>query len=117
MRSLGAVDVIDHTTADVASRGAVFDVVFDTVGRTSTAATAAAMSPGGRFLSVNHGTPRFTGAELTELTRHYDAGVLRPVVDRVYPLERMVEAHRYVETGHERGNVVVTVAAEAEEGG
>jgi NADPH:quinone reductase-like Zn-dependent oxidoreductase len=58
--SLGAVAVIDYTTIDVAALGGVFDVVLDAVGTTSRRKTAAALAPGGRFVSVNQGMPVFT---------------------------------------------------------
>ena len=109
VKSLGAVDVIDYTTSELGSRGAVFDLVLDAVGKTSRAKAAAATAPGGRFVSVNNGTPKFSGNELARLTGLCEAGALRPVVDRVYPLEEIAEAHRYVETGHKRGNVIVTI--------
>ena len=62
------------------------------------------------------GTPRFTVDQLMELTALNEIGALRPVVDRVFPLEQIVDAHRYVETGHKRGNVVVTMGDEAHPG-
>lgn len=108
VRSLGAVAVIDYTTTDVATLGAVFDLVLDAVGKTSKRKTAGALAPGGRFVSVNQGTPKFTHRELTELTHLYESGALRPVVDRVYSVDDIVSAHRYVEAGHKRGNVLVT---------
>ena len=85
VRSLGAVAVVDYTRTDVATLGAVFDVVLDAVGRTSRRSTAAASAPGGRFVSVNQGTPVFTQHDLVELTRLFESGALRPVVDRRSP--------------------------------
>jgi NADPH:quinone reductase-like Zn-dependent oxidoreductase len=58
---------------------------------------------------VNHGTPRFTADQLSELTAFYEAGGLRSVIDRVYPLDGVVDAHRHVETGHKTGDVVLTL--------
>jgi alcohol dehydrogenase len=68
------------------------------------------VAPGGRYVSVDDGTPGFTAADLAALAELVDAGAIAPVIDRTYPLERIAEAHRYVETDHKRGNVVVTVA-------
>ena len=117
VRSLGASEVIDYTVGDVPDQVETpFDVVVDAVGRTTRKRCAGALAPGGRFFSVNQGTPRFTVDQLTELTALNEIGALRPVVDRVFPLEQIVDAHRYVETGHKRGNVVVTMGDEAHPG-
>ena len=68
-----------------------------------------ALASGGRYVSVDDGTPDFSAAELARLAELVDVGAIAPVIDRVYPLERIVEAHRYVEADHKRGNVVVTI--------
>jgi NADPH:quinone reductase-like Zn-dependent oxidoreductase len=68
------------------------------------------VAPGGAYVSVDDGTPGFTAADLSALAELVESGAIRAVIDRVYPLERIAEAHRYVETDHKRGNVVVTVA-------
>lgn len=109
VRRLGAVEVMDYTTSDIAGRGPAFDVVLDAVGKTSRSKVAGALAPAGRFISVNGGTPKFTAVHLAELTRLYEIGVLEPVIDRVYPLAEIIDSHRYVETGHKRGNVLVTL--------
>ena len=68
-----------------------------------------ALVPGGRYVSVDDGTPACSAADLVHLAELVDAGAIDPVIDRVYPLERIAEAHRYVEADHKRGNVVVTI--------
>ena len=127
---LGAHHVIDYNAQDYTDAGARFDVVFDTVGKSSFAAAKRALRPGGRYLvtvgdpwlpvrawlSRFHGDHRLvfgfsiekTGAlqEVNHLVAH---GALRPVIDRRYALADIAEAHRYVDTGRKRGNVVIAI--------
>jgi alcohol dehydrogenase len=109
VRSLGADEVVDYTREDFTERPERYDLVLDTVGKAARRRAATALSPGGRFVSVNQGAPRFTAQELTTLTDLAESGALRPVIDRTYPLEEIVQAHRYVDTRRKRGNVVVTL--------
>jgi len=113
LQSLGCDTVLDYTK-DKASALSRYDVVFDAVGRrkTSTLKEAArnALTPAGTFISVDDELPRFRRDHLIQLRELAEAGTLKPVIDRRYPLERIVEAHRYVEQGHKKGNVVITVA-------
>jgi NADPH:quinone reductase-like Zn-dependent oxidoreductase len=113
VRSLGAGTVIDYTREDFTRGDARYDVVFDAVGRRKSApalaAAPAVLSPGGVVMSVDDGTPRMTTPDLVTLTQLWESGEFRPVIDRTYPLERIVEAHRYVDQGHKKGNVIVTV--------
>lgn len=115
VRSLGAERVIDYTKEDFTAGGERYDVVFDAVGRRKSAAAmaraAAVLAPNGRMMSVDDGSPRLLASDLVELTRLVEAGEFRPVIDRTYRLEQIVEAHRYVDAGHKKGNVVVTVVA------
>lgn len=67
------------------------------------------LAPGGRRISVDDGTPKLVRDELALLAELAASGSLRPVIDRIYPLEGIVEAHRYVSGGHKRGNVIITV--------
>lgn len=107
--SLGADDVLDYTKDDFVTCGRDFDVVFDAVGKCSAARGRAVLAKGGRYLSV-HGSARVHEDDLERLRGLIEAGELTAVIDRMYPLERIADAHRYVEQGHKKGNVVVTVA-------
>lgn len=73
--------------------------------------------PGGKYLSVDRGLPRMTASGLQVLRELAEAGALKPVIDREYPLERVAEAHRYVEQGHKKGNVVIAVRQESQADG
>ncbi len=114
VRSLGAASTLDYTRVDSPPAGTTWDLVIDAVGRrrgsTLKDACRRALAPGGRYVSVDDGTPAFSAADLAELAVLVDAGAIEPVIDRVYPLERIADAHRYVEADHKRGNVVVTIA-------
>ncbi len=110
VKSLGADHVIDYTREDFSQRGETYDVVFDAVGKASAAQGRQALKPKGIHLNVH--TASGNGEKLEELMaikEIIEAEEFRPVIDRCYPLEQIVEAHRYVDTGHKKGNVVITV--------
>jgi NADPH:quinone reductase-like Zn-dependent oxidoreductase len=110
VKSLGASRVMDYTRQDFTQNSAAYDVVFDAVGKLSPAQGKKVLKPGGVYLNVH--TDSDGGDELENLLllkELIEAGKLKPVIDRVYPLEQIVEAHRYIEQGHKKGNVVITV--------
>lgn len=109
VKSLGAATVIDYTQEDFAERGERYDVIFDAVGKTSSAACKKALAPDGAFVSVKKGMAAERTEDLIFLKELIEAGEITPVIDRRYPLEQAAGAHRYVETGRKRGNVVITV--------
>ena len=110
VRSLGASQVIDYTRPDFTQSGATYDVIFDAVGKLAPAQGKAALKPGGIYLNVHANSGGDEELETLLLLKGLiEAGKLRPVIDRVYPLEQIVEAHRYVEQGHKKGNVAITV--------
>ena len=111
--SLGATAVIDYTCQDLADQATRYDLILDTVGkRKSTAALQRCrhvLAPGGACISVDDGRPNLRREDLVLLGGLAAKGEFRPVIDRTYTLDEIVEAHRYVDTGHKRGNVVVSV--------
>jgi NADPH:quinone reductase-like Zn-dependent oxidoreductase len=113
VRSLGAKRVIDYTREDFSTGSDRYDVFVDAVGKRKSASAfrkaKLVLARGGRRISVDDGTPQLVLDELELLAELAVSGELRPVIDRVYPLEEMVEAHRYVSGGHKKGNVIVTV--------
>jgi NADPH:quinone reductase-like Zn-dependent oxidoreductase len=112
VRELGAAEVIDYTKEDFSAHGPRFDVVFDAVGKAERSRCKRALKPQGRVVTVSR-DPGLAEGDLEALRELLESGKLRPVIDRRFPLEEIVEAHRYVEAGHKKGNVVVTVGAPA----
>jgi NADPH:quinone reductase-like Zn-dependent oxidoreductase len=110
VKSLGAGRVIDYTRQDFTQSGAIYDVVFDAVGKLAPAQAKKALKPGGVYINVHTDSDGGNKREnLLLLKEIIEAGHLKPAIDRVYPFEQIVEAHRYVEQGHKKGNVVIQV--------
>ena len=133
LRSLGADEVLDYTQEDVTKNGKTYDVVFDAVGKLPYSRFRRSLKPGGSYVGtdpgrfwhiplltlptkwvgsrkVKLGIARLTKDDVLLLKELIDAGKYRAVIDRTYPLEDVVEAARYVETGQKTGNVVLTVS-------
>lgn len=112
-RSLGASACVDYTVADFTESDASYDLVLDAVGGLKNppprSAVERVLASGGVYVSVDETTPRFTHAHVDELVRLCEAGALKPVIDRTYPLEQVREAHAYVDAGHKRGNVILSI--------
>jgi NADPH:quinone reductase-like Zn-dependent oxidoreductase len=132
LRSLGADHVVDYTQEDFTQRGEIYDVIFDVVGKSPYSRSLKMLSEDGYYLLANPAvshmirglwTSRTSGrtvvstpaGESTEdlvfLRDLIETGTIRTVIDRRYPLDRVAEAHRYVETGAKLGNVVITVGS------
>jgi len=132
VRSLGADHVIDYTKDDFTKNGATYDVIVDTVGTAPYARSKTSLAKGGRLLQVLGGlTDLLTSPwvslssdkkviagpagervdDLRTLAELAEAGTFRPIIDRTYSLDQIVEAHRHVDSGRKRGNVVVTVGS------
>ena len=132
VKSLGADEVIDYMREDFTKDGKTFDVIFDAVGKTSFRRCRRSLKPGGIYIEtdpgflwhvpvlalltrrigdkrVKLGIARYTKKDVLLLKELIEAGKYRAVIDRSYPLEDVVEATRYVETGEKTGNVVLTV--------
>jgi NADPH:quinone reductase-like Zn-dependent oxidoreductase len=108
VKSLGADHVIDYSKEDFTKSGQVYDVIFDAVRKTSFSRSKAALKEKGIYLSVRSSTSEKV-ENLLFLKELIEARKIRSIIDRCYPLEQTAEAHRYVEAGHKRGNVVINV--------
>lgn len=137
VKSLGADKVIDYAQEDFTKMGETYDVIFDAVGKSSFSSCKGVLKQGGIYLTTmvsptilvqmlwtsKFGSKKakivFAGLrsaseknqDLAFFLELVEAGALRPVIDRCYPLEQMAEAHRYVDTGRKKGNVIITVQA------
>jgi NADPH:quinone reductase-like Zn-dependent oxidoreductase len=112
VRSLGAVQVMDYTADDFKLPAGRYDLIFDAVGKLNRAQAKSALQKSGIYLNVmrDSGSGKEAGEkELIELREMIESGYLKPVIDRTYPLEEIVTAHRYVQQGHKRGHVGITV--------
>ena len=112
VRSLGADHTIDYIQEDFTQSGESYDVIFDAVDKLPASEARKALKPSGIYLNVDKDSGsggNTTSNVLTSLKELIEAGKLRAVIDRRYPLAQIVEAHRYVETGRKKGNVVITV--------
>lgn len=111
--SLGATTVIDYTSEDFADKAARYDLIFDAVGKRKSAAALRqcrqVLAPGGACVSVDDGTPNLRREDLVLLGELATKGEIRPVIDRTYALDDIIEAHRYVDNGHKRGKVIITL--------
>lgn len=112
--SLGASAVIDYGREDFTNGTMRYDLIFDAVGKRKSAAAfrqcRRVLTPQGACVSVDDGRPNLRREDLVLLGELATKGEIRPVIDRTYALEHVAEAHEYVDNGHKRGNVVVTVA-------
>jgi NADPH:quinone reductase-like Zn-dependent oxidoreductase len=113
VRSLGADKVIDYTQEDFSQSAETYHVIFDAVDKYSASQGKKALNKTGIYLNVNKDSGSggdIKTDDLKYLKELIEAGKMKTVIDRSYPLEQIVEAHRYVETGHKKGHVVITVA-------
>jgi len=110
VKSLGADAVIDYTKEDFTKSNELFDLIFDAVGKISYSKSKKALKPNGKYVSVfTSGTAKILTEDFILLKELVEAGKIKPVIDRCYPLEQTAKAHRYADKGHTKGNVVITM--------
>lgn len=130
VKELGADTVIDYTKENFTDRDENYNIIFDTVGKTSFSACKGSLKTEGRFLMAVAGIPQFlkvlwtsmasrkkavagvaiaTKEDINVVKEMVDTGELQPVIDRSYPLEKTAEAHEYIDRGHKKGNVVINI--------
>ena len=109
VKSLGADHVIDYTKEDFSSSKAQYDVIFDTLAKFQKSQYSKVLAPNGNFVTMAKLDTKESMENLVFIKELIEAGEIKAFIDRCYPLEEMVEAHRYVDSGRKKGNVVITV--------
>jgi len=113
VKSLGADQVIDYTTTDALDKNVRYDFVLDSVGKIRTSklkeACRRALTANGKYVSIDDGALQLSSKRLELLTRLIEEKEIKPVLDKVFALEEIVAAHKYVEEGHKRGGVAIRI--------
>jgi NADPH:quinone reductase-like Zn-dependent oxidoreductase len=111
VKALGADKVIDYTQQDFTQSGETYDVIYDAVGKIESSKRRKSLAKSGVYQNVlaMSGNIKLKVEDLYTIKELCETGQLKTVIDRIYPMEEIVEAHRYVDKGHKKGNVIVTV--------
>lgn len=112
VKSIGADEVIDYTKEDFTQSGKNYDIIFDAVAKTSSSESKSALTEDGVFRSVFDTIGKEDVDDLTFLKELVEGEKIKPVIDRRYSMQQIVEAHRYVDKGHKKGNVVITIGGD-----
>ncbi len=110
MNELGVKNYVFYDKQDFTKLSAKFDVIFDAVGKTNKQECKELLADGGIYVSVNKGFASETVGQLEQLKTLFEQGELKAVIDKTFPMDGIVDAHRYVDTGRKKGNVVLTIA-------
>jgi NADPH:quinone reductase-like Zn-dependent oxidoreductase len=114
VKALGADEVIDYTKNDIMDTGETYDLILDAVGKQKDSIfkiqCKKALASQGKYISVDYGHTTLHEEDKILISKLVENGKLKPVIDRSYTLEQIVEAHKYVDKGHKKGNVVITVS-------
>ncbi len=110
VKSLGANEVIDYTKEDFTHSAKRYDLIFNAVGKKKAKLNCKdSLTKNGKHITVDDGSPTFHMDDLLLLNKLIETKQIKAVIDRTYPLEQIVQAHRYVDKGHKKGNVIITV--------
>jgi NADPH:quinone reductase-like Zn-dependent oxidoreductase len=109
VKALSADTVLDYTQEDFTESRELYNIIFDAVAKLSKSYCEKALTPQGVYISAHDSVGSERTEELLFLKELIEAGRLKAVIDRTYPWDQIVDAHRYVDTGHKKGNVVITV--------
>lgn len=115
VKSIGADKVIDYKKEDFAGSEQRYDFILDAVPhgkidkKSLKTRCKKVLSPNGKYASINEGSPKVKAEYLNQLNTLFEQGNFKAVIDRKYPIEQIVEAHKYVDTGRKKGNVVITM--------
>lgn len=109
VKSLGANHVIDYTKEDFSTRDERYDVIFDTLAKFPKSQYSKVLAPNGTYVSMAKLDTKEGMDNMVFIKELIEKGEIKPVIDRCYPLEDMIEAHRYMDTGRKKGNIVITV--------
>lgn len=111
VKSVGADEVIDYHNSDFRKENSSYDIIFDAVGKITKSSCKNVLQNNGAFLSVKYPTTEKT-KYMTFLNELIEEGKLKPVIDKTYTLDKVKDAHYYVEQGHKKGNVAINVNAD-----
>jgi NADPH:quinone reductase-like Zn-dependent oxidoreductase len=113
VKNLGADYAMDYTKQDSVPAGVTYDFILDAVGKAKSSklkdSCKKALSSNGKYVSIDNGDLKLFSRRLDKIKEYVESGQIKPVMDKIYLLDEIVEAHRYVEKGHKKGGVAITV--------